>query len=71
MNAVRQVVVWRKLSPDSARPPADYHSFAEHEAIVAALENRDRGGCETGDAGAFDLDPDGDDTRRITARQLR
>jgi DNA-binding FadR family transcriptional regulator len=46
MNAVRQVVVWRKLSPDSARPPADYHSFAEHETIVAALENRDRGAAK-------------------------
>ncbi|RZV99750.1 MAG: FCD domain-containing protein, partial [Rhodobacteraceae bacterium] len=23
-------------------PPADYHSFAEHDAIIEALERRDR-----------------------------
>jgi DNA-binding FadR family transcriptional regulator len=42
MNAVRQVVVWRQLSPGFDGPPPDYHSFAEHEAIVAAIARRDR-----------------------------
>lgn len=41
MNAVRQVVVWRKLSTGIDGPPADYHSFDEHDAIVAAIANRD------------------------------
>ena len=30
------------LSPTDTAPPADYHSFDEHEAIVSALERRDR-----------------------------
>jgi DNA-binding FadR family transcriptional regulator len=42
MNAVRLVVVWRQLSPGFDGPPPDYHSFAEHEAIVAAIAKRDR-----------------------------
>jgi DNA-binding FadR family transcriptional regulator len=42
MNAVRQVVVWRQLSPGRDGPPPDYHSFAEHDAIVAAITRRDR-----------------------------
>lgn len=42
MNAVRQIVVWRQLSPDMSGPAADYHSFDEHDAIVKAIANRDR-----------------------------
>ncbi len=42
VNGVRTVVVWRRLSPSDGAPPTDYHSFREHEKIVAALENRDR-----------------------------
>lgn len=42
MNAVRQVVVWRQLSPGHDGPPPDYHSFNEHDAIVAAIARRDR-----------------------------
>ena len=42
MNAVRQVVVWRQLSPGVAGPLPDYHSFDEHDAIVAAIAARDR-----------------------------
>lgn len=42
MNAVRQVVVWRQLSPGIAGPPPDYHSFDEHDAIVTAIAKRDR-----------------------------
>lgn len=41
MNAVRQIVVWRKLAPGVEKPPADYHSFDEHDAIVAAIAQRD------------------------------
>lgn len=42
VNAVRLSVVWSRLELPQGGPPADYHSFAEHDAIVAALESRDR-----------------------------
>lgn len=42
LNAVRQVVVWRQLSSGVAGPLPDYHSFDEHDAIVAAIAARDR-----------------------------
>ena len=42
VNAVRLSVVWSRLDLPQDGPPADYHSFAEHEEIIAALENRDR-----------------------------
>ncbi len=42
INDVRRVVVWRRLSPQDAKPSSDYHSFDEHDAIVAALEDRDK-----------------------------
>ena len=42
INGVRMVVVWRRLRLQDAAPPMDYHSFDEHDAIVAALEGRDR-----------------------------
>jgi DNA-binding FadR family transcriptional regulator len=45
MNAVRQVVVWRKLSSGHVGPEPDYHSFDEHDAIVAAIAQRDRAGA--------------------------
>ncbi len=41
LNAVRRTVVWGRLRPKPERPPADHHSFAEHEAIVAAIHERD------------------------------
>lgn len=41
INAVRRTVVWGRLREDGSRPPADHHSFAEHEAIVLAVEERD------------------------------
>lgn len=47
MNAVRQVVVWRQLSPGIAGPPPDYHSFDEHDAIVAAIAARNRTAAKT------------------------
>lgn len=46
VNGVRTVVVWRRLSPSDTAPPAHYHSFGEHEAIVSALEQRDRAGAQ-------------------------
>jgi DNA-binding FadR family transcriptional regulator len=42
LNAIRRAVVWGRLRPAAARPPASHHSFAEHEAIVRAIEERDR-----------------------------
>jgi DNA-binding FadR family transcriptional regulator len=41
LNAIRRAVVWGRLRPAAARPPADHHSFADHEAIVAAIAERD------------------------------
>jgi DNA-binding FadR family transcriptional regulator len=41
LNAVRRAVVWGRLRDDGPKPPADHHSFAEHAAIVEAIENRD------------------------------
>lgn len=41
LNRVRQAVVWRRLDRSAPGPDPDYHSFAEHDAIVAALEARD------------------------------
>lgn len=42
VNAVRVSVVWSRLELPLDGPPADYHSFAEHDDIIAALERRDR-----------------------------
>lgn len=41
LNAVRRAVVWGRLRDEDPKPPADHHSFAEHEAIVTAIEERD------------------------------
>lgn len=41
MNGVRLVVVWRRLNTPEAGPGPDYHSFDEHDEIVAALEGRE------------------------------
>lgn len=41
LNAVRRAVAWGSVTRMSARPPADHSSFAEHEAIAAAIEARD------------------------------
>lgn len=40
INAVRRTVVWGRLRDDYPRPPADHHSFADHDAIVEAIEER-------------------------------
>lgn len=42
LNAVRRTVVWGRLRDEAPSPPADHHSFAEHDAIVAAVAERDR-----------------------------
>jgi DNA-binding FadR family transcriptional regulator len=41
VNAVRLVVVWRRLDTPAPGPQPDYRSFAEHDAILAAIEQRD------------------------------
>jgi len=45
LNAVRRAVVWGRLRDEGPKPPADHHSFAEHEAIVTAIEERDLAGA--------------------------
>ena len=42
LNAVRRTVTWGRLRAIRERPAADHHSFADHAAIVAAIEDRDR-----------------------------
>jgi len=51
LNAVRRTVVWGRLRSDGAHPPADHHSFADHEHIVDAIADRDMAGA----AGAMRL----------------
>lgn len=46
LNFVRQRVVWRHLALPTDRPPPDYHSLSEHDALVRALETRDRAGAK-------------------------
>lgn len=41
LNAVRRTVTWGRLRTNPVRPGPDHHSFAEHDAIVAAIEERD------------------------------
>ena len=41
LNAVRRAVVWGRLREQPVKPPTDHHSFAEHELIVQAVEERD------------------------------
>ncbi len=47
LNAIRRAVVWGRLRSDGARPPADHHSFADHERIVGAIADRDLSGAAT------------------------
>jgi len=43
LDEVRRAVVWKWLNTTQpSRPPADYSSFAEHDAIIDAIEQRDR-----------------------------
>jgi DNA-binding FadR family transcriptional regulator len=43
LNAVRRAVTWGRSRPGNVRPPADHHSFADHDRIVAALNDRQPG----------------------------
>jgi DNA-binding FadR family transcriptional regulator len=47
LNAVRRAVVWGRLRDEDPHPPADHHSFAEHAAIVEAIEERDLAAAAT------------------------
>lgn len=47
LNAVRRTVVWGRLRSEGSRPPADHHSFADHERIVDAIAERDLAGAST------------------------
>lgn len=40
INAVRRTVVWGRLRSEQTVPPPDHHSFADHDAIVDAIEDR-------------------------------
>ena len=41
LNALRRTVVWGRLRTRNDQPPEDHHSFAEHESILQAIDNRD------------------------------
>jgi DNA-binding FadR family transcriptional regulator len=41
LNGVRRFVIWGNLVKRPVGPPSDYHSFAEHEEVVAAIAGRD------------------------------
>lgn len=43
LNAVRRAVTWGRLRRDPLKPSPSHHSFEEHEALVAAIEERDPG----------------------------
>jgi DNA-binding FadR family transcriptional regulator len=45
LNAVRRAVVWGRLRAEATRPPADHHSFADHDRIVDAIADRDLAGA--------------------------
>jgi len=40
LNQVRRAVAWRQVIRTTDRPPRDHPSFAEHDAIMAAIETR-------------------------------
>jgi DNA-binding FadR family transcriptional regulator len=42
LNAIRRTVIWGYLIKRGPVPTPDYHSFAEHDAIVEAVARRDR-----------------------------
>lgn len=41
LNAVRRAVAWGRLRHNKVKPDPDHHSFAEHDALVDAIEDRD------------------------------
>ena len=47
INAVRRTVVWGRLRNEQLLPPADHHSFADHDTIIDAIEDRNLGAAAT------------------------
>jgi len=47
LNGVRRAVAWNTVRRSSARPARTHSSFAEHDAIVAAIEARDTTAAHT------------------------
>jgi DNA-binding FadR family transcriptional regulator len=45
MQAVGRTVTWGRVRSDDGGPPADHHSFAEHEAVVESIARRDAQGA--------------------------
>jgi len=45
VNDVRRAVIWKRLDTRPLGPPDGYSSFEEHDAIVSAIEGRDRNGA--------------------------
>jgi DNA-binding FadR family transcriptional regulator len=45
VNDVRRAVVWKWLDTYPIGPPPNYSSFDEHDAIIDAIEKRDRAGA--------------------------
>nr|WP_205769761.1 FCD domain-containing protein [Microvirga sp. KLBC 81] len=45
LNALRRAVTWGRLRSNPVKPNPDHHSFAEHEVIITAIENRDMNGA--------------------------
>lgn len=43
LNEVRRAVAWGSVTRETTRPSPDHSSFAEHDAIAAAIANRDAG----------------------------
>jgi DNA-binding FadR family transcriptional regulator len=48
LNAVRRAVAWGRLRANPLKPDPDHHSFAEHEAIVEAIVDRDMARAASG-----------------------
>ncbi|MDH3263363.1 MAG: GntR family transcriptional regulator [Paracoccaceae bacterium] len=46
LNRVQRAVAWETVVRQSARPPEEHSSFAEHEAIAAAIAARDPAGAQ-------------------------
>lgn len=46
LNALRRMVAWGRLRSRAAVPPPDHHSFAEHDALLDAIGERDGAGAE-------------------------
>ena len=45
LNAIRRAIVWGRLRIQTGVPPRDHLSFAQHDAIVRAIRERDSGEC--------------------------